>query len=101
MEVELRDHRSLRRREWFKWAYETYDVMRKLLANLPGSPGQKALRFIIDSIDPHSVVLIAVDVGKLEEYIEALKLPRLPDGVIRELQRVHDERARFNPELRV
>lgn len=99
MESMLEDHRSLRRSGWFKWAYETYGLLKQLLKDLPGTPGQKALRFIMDTIEPHSVVLIAKDIEKLVEYLGALKLPRLNARLIEELERVHDDMVRYNPEL--
>jgi aryl-alcohol dehydrogenase-like predicted oxidoreductase len=55
-------------------------MYKEILDGKPGTPGQKAIRFIIESIEPHSIVLIATDPGKLEEYVEALRVERLGCG---------------------
>jgi len=99
MEGALEDHRALRRRDWFKWAYTVYEVIKPLLNGIPGTPGQKALRFILDSINPHSIVLIAIDPWRLEEYVGTLNLPALDGGHVEVIMRIHDDMARYNPEL--
>ena len=52
-------------------------MYKEILEGKPGTPGQKAIRLIIESIEPHSIVLIATDPEKLEEYVEALRVERL------------------------
>jgi len=52
-------------------------MYKEILEGKPGTPGQKAIRFIIESIEPHSIVLITTDPEKLEEYVEALRVERL------------------------
>lgn len=99
MEANLADHRSLRRREWFKWAYEVYRMYKEVLDGRPGTPGQKAIRFIIDSIEPHSIVLIARDVERLEDYVGALKVESLGWDVVAKIMEVHDREFLRNPEL--
>ncbi len=99
MEVKLADHRSLRRREWFEWAYRAYEKYRRVLEGRPGTPGQKAIMFILESIEPHSIVVIAKDVERLEEYVGALKVGRLGWDVVAEIMRIYDEELPPNPDL--
>ncbi|MEM4559135.1 MAG: hypothetical protein QW208_04220 [Acidilobaceae archaeon] len=49
-------------------------MIRKALQDKPGTPGQKSLKFIIQSINPDTIVLIANSLEKIEEYIEAIKI---------------------------
>jgi aryl-alcohol dehydrogenase-like predicted oxidoreductase len=74
-------------------------MYKEILEGKPGTPGQKAIRFKIESIEPHGVALIAIDPEKLEEYVEALRVERLSWDVIAKLVEIHDRELPRNPEL--
>ena len=98
-EKAISDHRSLRRRGWYRWAFRVYyGEVKPLLDPLPGTPGQKALRFIEQSIDPDVVVLIARSVDRLREYAGYASIPPLPGSVVEELHRVYVRHAAGSPE---
>jgi len=91
-EPRLRDHRGLRRRGWYRWALRVYrGRVKPLLDPLPGTPWQKALRFIFDTLPGASVVVTATSPGRLWETVEALRLPPLPPRVLAGLRRAHLE----------
>lgn len=95
----ISDHRSLRRRGWYEWAFRVYySEAKPLLNQLPGTPGQKALRFIEQSIDPDVVVVIARSVERLREYAGYTSIPPLPRRVVEELHRVYVRNAVASPE---
>ncbi|MEM4559122.1 MAG: aldo/keto reductase [Acidilobaceae archaeon] len=99
MENKLSDHRSLRRKEWYQWAFKTYNIIKKALQDKRGTPGQKSLKFIIQSINPDTIVLIANNIEKLEEYIEAIKIGDIDKETLEEIIRIHDTMMYENPEL--
>ncbi|MEM0491302.1 MAG: aldo/keto reductase [Acidilobaceae archaeon] len=101
IEDKLVDHRSLRRKEWYRWAFKTYDKMKQYLKEQPGTPGQKSLKFIIQSINPDTIVIIANNIEKLEEYISTLKERDLDKTVIEEIIKIHDTMIHENPELNI
>jgi aryl-alcohol dehydrogenase-like predicted oxidoreductase len=90
----LRDHRALRRAEWYEWAFDLYREMEPVLSRLPGTPAQQALRFILDSISVSSVVLITREVEELREFIEGLSLPRLSPQTVARLVTLYSRGVR-------
>ncbi|MEM4655786.1 MAG: hypothetical protein QXD80_02355 [Acidilobaceae archaeon] len=74
-------------------------MIRKALQDKPGTPGQKSLKFIIQSINPDTIVLIANNIEKLEEYIEAIKIGDIDKETLEEIIRIHDTMMYENPEL--
>ena len=72
-------------------------MYKEILEGKPGTLGQKAIRFIIESIEPHSIVLIATDPEKLEEYVEALRVERLCWDVVAKLMEIHDRELPRKP----
>ena len=96
------DHRGLRRRGWLEWALRVYrERVKPVLDPLPGTPGQKAVRFILDTLDPEAVIVVAKTPGAVAEYLGAERLPPLPRGVLEELRRVYLEEAWGSPEAPV
>ncbi len=98
-EKKISDHRSLRRRGWYEWAFKVYNLMKPYLDDLPGTPGQKALKFIEQSIEPDSIVLIANSIERLDDYLGYLSIPDIPRNVIDKLVSIHDTYLRENPEI--
>ena len=99
MEAGLRDHRSLRRAGWYRWAFKVYyGRVKPLLDPHPGTPGQKALRFIEESIKPNVIVVIARSAEKLKEYMAYKDLPPLGEKAVEELRRVYLEEVPQSPE---
>ncbi|MEM0497527.1 MAG: hypothetical protein QXR02_03380 [Acidilobaceae archaeon] len=74
-------------------------MIRKALQDKRGTPGQKSLKFIIQSINPDTIVLIANNIEKLEEYIEAIKIGDIDKETLEEIIRIHDTMMYENPEL--
>ncbi|MEM1686212.1 MAG: hypothetical protein QXJ65_02460 [Acidilobaceae archaeon] len=74
-------------------------MIRKALQDKPGTPGQKSLKFIIQSINPDTIVLIVNSVEKIEEYIEAIKIGDIDKETLEEIIRIHDTMMYENPEL--
>ncbi|MEM4698085.1 MAG: hypothetical protein QW446_01780 [Acidilobaceae archaeon] len=74
-------------------------MIRKALQDKPGTPGQKSLKFIIQSINPDTIVLIANNIEKIEEYIEAIKIGDIDKETLEEIIRIHDTMMYENPEL--
>lgn len=94
----LRDHRSLRRRGWYRWAARVYSEMKPILETLPGTPGQRALRLILDTGFIDTVVVIANSVERLRDYAAAERLPPVPSDVIDKLRRIYLRRVAESPE---
>ncbi|MEM2203486.1 MAG: aldo/keto reductase [Sulfolobales archaeon] len=67
----LRDHRSLRDREWFGKAFQLYELMKPYLLVDGFTEAQNAIRFIFSSIQASSVIVIATSEEELEEYARA------------------------------
>lgn len=98
-EASVRDHRSLRRGGWYRWAFRVYyERMRPLLEGLPGTPGQKALSFIFSSIPVWSVVIIARSEEELREYMSPESLAEMPRDIVDELRRIYMEEVAGSPE---
>ncbi len=96
---DLRDHRRLRKKGWYQWAFRVYKTrIKPLLDKHPGTPGQKALKFIQQSINPDAIVIIAKDVARVKEYLDFHNIPEIPEGVIKELRRIYLEEASLSPE---
>ena len=99
MEAELKDHRSLRRAGWYRWAFKVYyERVKPLLDPHPGTPGQKALKFIEESIKPNIIVVIARSPEKLREYMGYKDLPPLGAGIVEELRKIYFEEIAQSPE---
>lgn len=96
--AKISDHRALRRRGWYEWALETYLEMKKVVDHLPGTPGQRAIRFILDSAPIDSVIIIANNMDRLKEYVDALRLPSLGKDIVTELARIYMSRIHSSPE---
>ncbi|WP_131159741.1 aldo/keto reductase [Aeropyrum pernix] len=94
----LSDHRSLRRRGWYRWAFRVYGRMKPLLEGLPGTPGQKAIAFILSSAPVDSVVLIARSRERLMEYVSPESTLQLPRSVVEEIRRIYIEEVGESPE---
>ncbi|BEP17498.1 aldo/keto reductase [Pyrofollis japonicus] len=94
----LSDHRSLRRNGWYEWAFKVYSEVKNVLENAPGTPGQKALRFVIDSAPIDAVIVVAKNKDRLKEYIEALELPPLVNDIIRTLREIYTKYVEESPE---
>jgi len=98
-EAGLGDHRRLRRRGWYRWAFRVYyERMRPLLEGLPGTPGQRALSFIFSSIPVWSVVVVARGEGELREYLAPESVAPMPRSVVEELRRIYMEEVWGSPE---
>lgn len=97
-QAELRDHRSLRRKGWFEWALSLYKRIKPLLEDIPGTPGQKALAFIRDSINPDYTVVIATSLERLDDYSGFTRIPRIPRSLIEEIRNLYLEALPGNPE---
>ncbi|MEB3780716.1 MAG: aldo/keto reductase [Desulfurococcales archaeon] len=95
---ELSDHRSLRRKGWFTWAFNTYRQMKDILDKYKGTPGQKALRFIYQTVNPDSIVVIAKDQERLREYIGFLNADAISPADIETLRRIYYENIMYSPE---
>ena len=95
----LRDHRMLRRQGWFKWAFKAYRAMKEKLGPLPGTPGQKALKFIDQTIRPDSIVVIAKDRETLSDYTDYTKIKDLPGDVIEYIKKIYDQAIWESPEI--
>jgi aryl-alcohol dehydrogenase-like predicted oxidoreductase len=94
----LGDHRSLRRKGWYEWAFKVYGAMREKLASLPGAPSQKALKFIQQSINPDTIVVIAKSREKLAEYVGFTEIEDLPEEDVHYITRVYYENIKWSPE---
>lgn len=94
----LRDHRSLRKRGWYEWAFRVYSRMKPLLEEIPGSPGQRALAFIAASIPVDSIVVIAWERKALEEYARYEWPSKVPSRVVESIRRIYLEEVEGNPE---
>ena len=97
-EKKLRDHRVLRRSGWYNWAFRLYNEMKKVIASLPGTPGQIAIRFVLDSAPVDTVIIIAKDKTRLKEYIDSLRLPRLSPGITARLRELYLGAIHSSPE---
>jgi len=97
-EKKLRDHRVLRRSGWYNWAFRLYNEMKKVIASLPGTPGQIAIRFVLDSAPIDTVIIIAKDKTRLKEYIDSLRLPRLSPGITARLRELYLGAIHSSPE---
>ena len=97
-EKRLRDHRVLRRSGWYSWAFQLYNEMKKIIATLPGTPGQIAIRFVLDSAPIDTVIIIAKDKSRLREYIDSLRLPRLSPGIAARLRELYLRAIHSSPE---
>ena len=98
-EKRLGDHRTLRRKGWYQWAHRVYwERIRPLLQAHPGTPGQKALRYIEDTINPDYIIVIAKTPEKLEEYAGYKQIPPIPKTVLEEIRRIYLEEAPKSPE---
>lgn len=97
-EAGLADHRSLRRPGWYKWAFETYARIRRALSPYEGTPGQKALKFLMQLANPDTVVLIAKSARTLEDYIGSLNISDLPVEALRSITKIYEESLSTNPE---
>jgi len=94
----LKDHRSLRRRGWYQWAFNVYSQMKEKLDSLPGKPSQKALKFIQQTIDPDTIVVIAKEKTTLKEYTQFTEIGNLPEQVIEHIKKVYRENIKTSPE---
>ncbi|MEB3862349.1 MAG: aldo/keto reductase [Desulfurococcales archaeon] len=95
----LSDHRTLRRSGWYRWAHRVYRTrIKPLLDPLPGSPGQKALRFIQQSIDPSYIIVIATGRERLADYLAYRSIPPLPESVVSRIIEVYREEVESSPE---
>ncbi|MCE4601819.1 MAG: aldo/keto reductase [Desulfurococcales archaeon] len=95
----LSDHRALRRKGWYKWAHRVYQSrIKPLLDPLPGSPGQKALRFIQQSIDPSYIIVIARSRERLRDYLGYRDIPPLPGNVVMDIMAIYREEVELSPE---
>ena len=98
-EAGVRDHRSLRRAGWYRWAFRVYyERMKPILDKLPGTPGQRALSFIFSSIPVWSVVVVARSEGELREYLSPESLAEMPRSVVEELRRIYMGEVAASPE---
>ena len=94
----LSDHRSLRRRGWYEWAFRVYSEMKPVLAKVPGSPGERALALILSSIPVDSIVLIARSREKLAEYLAEESLYPVPPAIVDSIRRIYLKNIRDSPE---
>ena len=72
--------------------------MKPILETLPGTPGQRALRLILDTGFIDTVVVIANSVERLRDYAAAERLPPVPGDVIDKLRRIYLRRVAESPE---
>ncbi len=99
MESKITDHRSLRRPGWYKWAFRVYyERLKPLLDPLPGTPGQKALKFVEESIGANIIVVIARTTERLREYMGYRQIPSLGGKVVEEVRRIYLEEIARSPE---
>ncbi len=87
----LKDHRSLRDRKWYEWAFKVYSKVLDAIKGVEGTPGQIAVRFILDSINASSVIVIATSVDELAEYADSSRLKKLDNEVIDRLRRIYQD----------
>ncbi len=93
------DHRRLRRKGWYEWALKTYNTrLKPLLEKHPGTPGQKALKFIEQTLNPDYIIIIAITEEKIREYAGYKNIPDIPESVIRGIVRAYMEEAPKSPE---
>lgn len=91
----LTDHRSLRDRRWYEWAFSTFRAMRDALTDGVGSLGQNAIRFILSSIHVSTVVVIARSVDELVEYANAPDLGPLGSDRVDAIKTLYRDRIMF------
>jgi len=94
----LEDHRRLRRKGWYEWALNLYSRIKPLLAGHPGTPGQKALAWIRDTINPDYTVLTARNPERLEEYTSYTRVPPIPGEALENIRVLYEESLPDNPE---
>lgn len=95
---EPRDHRVLRRKGWYEWAWKLYTRIKPLLEEIPGTPGQKALAYIRDTISPDHTVIIATSSERIADYTGFTRVPRLPARILEEIRNLYMEALPENPE---
>ena len=96
------DHRSLRRSGWYDWAFRVYEErLKPVISRIPGSPWQRPLRFILDTL-PDAVIVVATgSPEKMREALEALELPPSPPEALAEIRRIYLEEVAESPEAPV
>ena len=85
----IRDHRSLRERKWYEWAFNLYNEVSKIFSQVDGTPGQISIRFALDSINASSAIVIATSIDELEEYAGASKYGGLDYRVVSALRDIY------------
>ncbi|MEB3816671.1 MAG: aldo/keto reductase [Desulfurococcales archaeon] len=93
-----RDHRSLRRPGWYEWALRLYSKLKGILEEVPGTPAQKALAWIRDSLNPEYTVVTAPSEEKLREYTGYIGIPRIPQSLLERIREEYLQAVSESPE---
>ncbi len=87
----LRDHRSLRDREWLEKAFKLYELLKSLLSVEGATEAQNAIRFIFSSIPASTVIIIATSEEELEEYAGASDKGPMNRSIAAEIEQLYRE----------
>ncbi|MEL9929568.1 MAG: aldo/keto reductase [Fervidicoccaceae archaeon] len=87
----LRDHRSLRSRDWFEKAFQLYELMKPYLLVDGFTDAQNAIRFIFSSIQASSVIVIATSEEELEEYVRISDKKPMDRSIVAKIEELYRE----------